>query len=202
MKLLALVFVVASAIALLVYTQFSGGRARQIEPNIDISSVAKGTVVFHGGYDTDRRDGGRPVVLIAAALGVESQVFRDAFSGVNPAHGRGPTHAEAQANKKVLMDALGKYGITNDRLDDVSNHYRYRPQAGELWTHTPAKATAIVEEGKVVGMNIIEPGAGYSSAPRIEIAGYPNAIVDVSIEFTEDLRTNGHVKSLDVAPAE
>ncbi len=49
-----------------------------------------------------------PVALIAAALGVESQVFRDAFSGVHPARGRGPTDAEARANKQVLMAALGQ----------------------------------------------------------------------------------------------
>src|SRR6478736_1641922 len=71
----------------------------------DVKRVA---VVFSGGYDTDPRDKGRPVVLVAGALGVTPEVFRDAFSRVHPAGpGRGgPTREEAQANKAVLMSAL------------------------------------------------------------------------------------------------
>jgi len=33
----------------------------------------------------------------------------------------GPTPSAARDNKKVLMDALGPYGISNERLDEVSN---------------------------------------------------------------------------------
>ena len=40
---------------------------------------------FTGGYDTDPRDHGRPVVLVAAGLGVAPEVFREAFSHVHPA---------------------------------------------------------------------------------------------------------------------
>src|SRR5581483_6178092 len=39
-------------------------------------------VVFSAGHETDPRDGGRPVALIAAALGVKPEVFRAAFRGV------------------------------------------------------------------------------------------------------------------------
>ena len=40
-------------------------------------------VTFSGGHDIDRRkDFGRPTILIAAALGVKQDVFREAFSGV------------------------------------------------------------------------------------------------------------------------
>ena len=48
-------------------------------------------VVFSGGHETDGRDGGRPVILIAAALKVKPEVFRAAFSGVHPARGGGPS---------------------------------------------------------------------------------------------------------------
>src|SRR5258708_23040161 len=50
-------------------------------------SETKVAVVFTGGYQTDRPDAGRPVVLIAAALGVPSDGFRNAFSSVRPARG-------------------------------------------------------------------------------------------------------------------
>src|SRR5206468_1655940 len=90
-------------------------------------------VVFSGGHDTDPKDRGRPVVLIAGALGVAPEVFREAFSHVHPAGpgSGGPTDAEARANKAALMNALGKYGVTNERLDTVSNYYRYVRSRGE-----------------------------------------------------------------------
>lgn len=163
-----------------------------------IEDAPAGTVVFRGGYETDPVDRGRPVSLIAAALGVETEIFRDAFSGVTPAHGRGPSEAEARANKKVLLDALGKYGITNERLDEVSNYYRYQPQSGELWNHTPATATATVENGKIVSVKITNPGAGYMAPPSVVIAGHPDARIEATVEFTQDLQTNGRLASLTV----
>ncbi|TWT30636.1 hypothetical protein [Blastopirellula retiformator] len=166
------------------------------QPQVDLTKLAKGTVVFQGGYETDPRDGGRPVVLVAAGLGVTSDVFRDAFSGVRPARGRGPTGEEARRNKQVLMTALAPHGVTNDRLDEVSNYYRYRPESGQLWTHVPAAATAIVNNGQVTGLKITNPGAGYSSPPGVVIAGYPNVKVKVDIEFGKELKTNGKVTSL------
>ena len=42
-------------------------------------------IKFSGGHETDRRDGGRPVVLVAAGLGVSPELFREAFRGVTPA---------------------------------------------------------------------------------------------------------------------
>src|SRR5215210_1846395 len=106
-------------------------------------------VLFSGGHETDPKDHGRPVVLVAAGLGVKPEVFRKAFSGVKPARGRGPTGEEARRNKEALMKVLGPYKVTNDRLDEVSNYYRYRPQEGELWPTKLAKAYAVVEEGKI-----------------------------------------------------
>ena len=163
-----------------------------------VADAPAGTVVFHGGYETDPVDRGRPMALIAAALGAETEVFRDAFSGVTPAHGRGPSEAEAQANKKVLLDALGMYGITNERLDEVSDYYRYQPQSGELWKHTPATATATVENGEVVGVKITNSGAGYTVPPTVVVAGHPNVKIEATIEFTQDFQTNGRLASLTV----
>src|ERR1700733_12914387 len=97
-------------------------------------SAQKIPVVVSGGHDTDPRDRGRPVVLIAGALKIAPELFRDAFNGVHPAQrDGGPTPGEARANKKVLMAALSPYGVTNERLDQVSNYYRYRRDKGELW---------------------------------------------------------------------
>src|SRR3954462_1660650 len=90
-----------------------------VSPAADTFGMAKVPVTFSGGHETDRRDHGRPVVLVAAGLGVAPEVFRDTFSGVHPAGpgSGGPTREEAQKNKQALMSVLGKYGITNDRLD-------------------------------------------------------------------------------------
>ena len=55
-----------------------------------------GDVVIQGGYETDSRDNGRPVRLIAAALEVPDEVFREAFAGVphRPATHRTPSESE------------------------------------------------------------------------------------------------------------
>jgi len=160
-----------------------------------------GDVVFSGGFDTEEQDHGRPVRLIAAALGVESQVFRDAFSGVTPARGLfGPTPSAARDNKKVLMDALGPYGITNERLDEVSNQYRYPPGPGYVWKHVPASATAIVKDGKITGLKIMDAGSGYLTEPTVTVAGYESIKVKASLRFTQDFTSNGSIESLTVEP--
>ena len=155
-----------------------------------------GHVRFNGGYETDPRDHGRPVVLIGSALGVSPDAFRDAFSGVNPATIGPPSPARARANKRVLMDALSKFGVTNERLDEVSNFYRYNRQAGEVWRRTPATATAIVKDGKVTGFNITNAGAGYTTAPTVTVVGFEDLQVEVNIEFSTNFSTNGRVASL------
>jgi hypothetical protein len=188
--------ILTTFLPILILTAVAGCGRGGSEQSVADSSA--GTVVFQGGYETDPVDRGRPVALIAGALGVETEVFRDAFSNVNPAHGRGPSEAEARANKKVLLDALGKHGISNDRLDEVSNYYRYQPQSGELWQHTPATATATVSDGKVVSVKITNPGAGYMAPPTVVVAGHPDVKVEAVIEFTQDLKTNGRLASLNV----
>src|SRR3954469_2733132 len=148
-----------------VFVWFAGAHAmvQAIETKIPVT--------LSGGHETDPRDHGRPVVLIAAALNVKPEVFRKAFSGVTPARGRGPTGDEARRNKEALMKVLGPLKVTNDRLDEVSDYYRYRPQKGELWPTKPAKAYAIVEGGKITKIVVTDPGAGYSSPPKATVEG-------------------------------
>src|SRR4051812_40350524 len=68
-------------------------------------------VTFSGGHEIAKNDFGRPIPLMAAALGVKPDVFREAFSGVTPAKGRGPTGDEARKNKQALMKVLAPYGV-------------------------------------------------------------------------------------------
>ncbi len=155
------------------------------------------TVTFSGGYETDPRDKGRPVVLIASALGVSEDIFREAFSHVKPAGpGQEPEPEQVNLNKKALMDVLGKYGVTNERLDEVSNYYRYNASAGETWPHTPATATATLENGVVTRFIITNPGAGYTSLPTVTVPGAENLRVLVTISYTTDFKTNGAVTEL------
>lgn len=164
------------------------------------AGLTKVPVVFSGGHDTDPRDRGRPVILIGAALGVTAEIFRDAFSGVRPAGpGKGgPTGEEARANKKVLMTALGKHGITNDRLDEVSNFYRYPPGSRELWQHTEAKANALVKNGAIVGYEIVEGGAGYTAPPTVSVPGIQGPAPKVKLAFGKKFETNGSVAAITV----
>ena len=170
-------------------------------PSTESDHYETGDVVFKGGFETEKQDHGRPVRLIAAALGVKSQVFRDAFSGVTPAHSMfGPTPSAARDNKKVLMDALGPYGITNERLDEVSNQYRYPPGPGYVWKHVPACATAIVTDGKVTDFKLIDAGSGYLTDPTVSVMGHESVKVKASVRFTQDFTTNGSIESLTVEP--
>lgn len=155
-------------------------------------------VTFSGGHEIGRDDFGRPVVLIAAALGVKPEVFREAFSGVTPAKGRGPSGEEARRNKEALMKVLKPHGISNDRLDEVSNYYRYRPQNGELWPTTPAKAYAVVEDGMIKKIVVTEGGSGYSSAPTVSVKGVKDVSVKVTLKYATDFKKNGAIGSIDV----
>ncbi len=155
-------------------------------------------VVFGGGYDTDGRDRGRPVVLVAGALGVPPEVFREAFTHVHPAGpgSGGPTDAQARDNKRALMDALALYGVTNDLLDAVSNRYRYVRSRGERWPTRPATAYATVENGKVTGFVVTDAGYGYSSLPTVTVPGFDGVSGAVLLVFGPDFEKNGSVAAI------
>jgi hypothetical protein len=159
--------------------------------------VTKVPVIFTGGYETDPHDRGRPIVLIAAALKVTPEVFRQAFSGVHPAQrDGGPTPDEARANKRVLMDALSPYGVTDERLNEVSNYYRYRRDKGEMWKTVTATAYATVSNGVVTGFTITNPGSGYSSPPTISLKGMADPHATASVSFDADFSKNGSIKEI------
>ncbi|MFC5704083.1 hypothetical protein ACFPVX_22570 [Cohnella faecalis] len=157
------------------------------------------SIVITGGYETDAQDHGRPIALIAAALGVPDAVFRQAFSGVTPAGAgsSGPTSEEAQSNKAALMKVLSPYGITNERLDEVSNYYRYSGVKGETWKRTPATLSTTVKDGVVTGVTITNAGSGYSSAPTVKITGPSGTYTaTATIAYTKDFKTNGSISSI------
>ena len=150
------------------------------------------TVTIEGGLETDPVDNGRPVVLIAAALGVPTEVFREAFSGVSPAGaGEEVDEQRAQANKAVLLTVLAPYGITNDQLDAASNFYRYNGSAGETWPHEAATAT--ISDGVI---RITNPGYGYSSAPTVTLSNGQTATA--TLAYGTDTATNGSVTAITV----
>ena len=156
-------------------------------------------VKFSGGHDLGKNDYGRPCTLMAAALGVKPDEFRKAFSGVTPARGRGPTGAEARRNKEALMKVLAPLGVTNERMDEVANYYRFRPQNGELWPTKPAKADAIAKDGKITKIVVTDPGSGYCSPPNATIKGFENVRLEAKIKYDKDLKKNGGIESVELA---
>jgi hypothetical protein len=150
--------------ALVVISAAPSSHARAAETRVPVT--------FSGGHETDPRDGGRPVVRVAAALGVKPEVFREAFRGVTPARDGRPS-PQARRNKAALMKVLAPHGVTNERLDEVSDYYRYRPQRCELWKSTPARAYAVVADGKARSVVVTDPGSGYSSPPAATVRGQP-----------------------------
>jgi hypothetical protein len=167
------------------------------------ASTTRVPVKFSGGHETDRRDRGRPVVLIAAALGVSSDVFREAFSHVHPAPaGSRPSSEQVRQNKEALMNALEPLGVTNDRLDEVSNYYRYVRRRGELWPTKPAAAYAEVQGGKIVRFVVTKGGAGYTSPPSVSVPGFEATSVKVELSFGKKLESNGAVKAITLVSKE
>jgi hypothetical protein len=141
-------------------------------------------------------------VLVAGALGVKPEVFREAFSGVTPARDRPPTGDEARRNKEALMKVLKPYNVTNDRLDEVSNYYRYQPQKGEMWPTTAAEGCAVIEDGMIKKFVVTKPGAGYSSPPKVTVKGYEKVPLVATVEYVKELKKNGAIKSIELAPPE
>jgi hypothetical protein len=158
-------------------------------------------LTFTGGYDTDPRDRGRPVILIAAALHVPSDVFRQAFSNVKPAPaGQQPDPDQVRKNKQTLMASLGPYGVTDDRLNTVSNYYRYNRSRGEMWRATPAAGYAAVRNGVVTGITITDPGSGYSSPPSLSVPSMTNVTLTATLSFSTDFAKNGSIKEIQIGP--
>jgi len=152
---------------------------------------------IRGGHDTNPVDHGRPVILISSALGVPEAVFRDAFSRVHPAPGgQEPDPAQVDRNKQALLNTLAPYGVQNDRLDEVSNFYRYQPESGYLWQHREARISISLVKGKPPKTIVIDAGCGYSSKPKITVPGHPEILVSAEVRFTKNLATNGSLQKV------
>ena len=161
-----------------------------VEPVETPAHVEAVTVTITGGLDTDPADNGRPVVLVAAALGVPTEVFREAFSGVTPAGaGNDVSEERAQQNKAALLAVLAPYGVTNDQLDVASNFYRYNGSAGETWQHE--EATVTFSNGT---FTIANAGYGYSSPPTITLSNGQTATA--TLAYVTDTATNGSIASI------
>jgi hypothetical protein len=156
-------------------------------------------VSFSGGHEIGRNDFGRPVLLIAAGLGVEPDVFREAFSGVTPSRNGPPSGDEARRNKQALMRVLSPHGITNDRLDQVSNYYRFRRQSGEIWPTADAQAYAVVVDGKIKKIVVTEPGSGYCNPPQATIESMDDVSLTVTLHLDTNLERNGGIEAVEVA---
>jgi hypothetical protein len=156
-------------------------------------------LVFTGGYETNPADHGRPVALIAAALKVPEEVFRETFTHVTPARGKEPEPEQVRKNKEALMRGLGPYGVTDERLNEVSNYYRYNRGRGQMWKTTPAAGFATVRNGVITGITITEAGSGYSSPPKVSIKGMANGELKATLSFGTDLAKNGSVTQVAVA---
>ena len=166
------------------------------------SSEEKVAVTFSGGHDIGKNDYGRPVVLIAAGLCVEPELFRKAFSGVTPAKGGPPSREQIRRNKQALLKVLGPHGVTNERLDEVSDYYRFKPQDGELWPTKDAKAHAIIEDGKIKKIVVTDRGSGYCSTPKVSIEGFEDTKLKVTLGFRKELEKNGTIDAIEVEAAE
>jgi hypothetical protein len=173
-----------------------------LSPRAGAAGEEKVELRITGGHDTDPRDRGRPVALVAGALGVSPEVFRSAFSGVRPApEGTQPDPEQVRQNKAVLLGALARYGVTNDELDLVSNFYRYRPGRGELWPLEAAAGYAVVKDGAVTSVVMTRPGYGYNAPPTVSVPGHPDVALDAELHFDRDLKKNGSVASVTPARA-
>lgn len=170
----------------------------QTDPDAAMTQVP---VVFSGGHETEGRDRGRPVILVASALGVPPEVFRDAFSHVRPAQaGAEPDPRQVRDNKTALMTALRRYGVTNERLDTVSNRYRYVRSRNELWPTKPATAYALVKNGVIVRYVVTDGGYGYSSPPTITVPALPATTGQAQLAFSKDFEKNGAISAITTTP--
>ena len=71
------------------------------------------------------------------------------------------------------------------------------PGRGGLWKNTPATANALVKDGAVVGYEITNGGAGYTTPPVVSVPGI-NGLVAPKVELTfgKELDHNGAVSAI------
>jgi hypothetical protein len=97
------------------------------------------------------------------------------------------------------MDGLGKYGITNDRINTVSNFYRYAAWEGGIWRNKPAVANALVKDGAIIGYEITYGGYGYTTPPTVSVPGLDGTLAKVELSFGKEFETNGAVSAITIS---
>ncbi|BFU46250.1 hypothetical protein KRMM14A1004_44870 [Krasilnikovia sp. MM14-A1004] len=167
-------------------------------PDNDSSTDAQATATLSGGFELTSHDYGRPVPLYASMLGVEPDTFRQAFSGVHPDPGHDPSGSEQETNKAALLAVLAPHDVTNEKLDEVANYYRFNDTEGQTWPHRTAKVHAIVKDGRVTGFQLDDAGVGYTYPPTVSVSGHPEVRATVRLAFTKDFATNGHIASVEL----
>ncbi|HZZ73619.1 MAG TPA: hypothetical protein VFE24_15305 [Pirellulales bacterium] len=172
--------------------------------NLSTASAADRTapITFSGGHELGQNDFGRPCVLMAAALGVQPDVFREAFRAVHPARDGRPSGDEQRKNKAALLKVLGPQGVTNERMDEVANYYRFQPAKGEIWPTQAARAHAVIENGQIKRIVVTEPGSGYCTEPRAAVEGYAGAKLKVTLGLSKDFKLNGSIHKIEIAEKE
>ncbi len=164
-------------------------------------SLTQVPVVISGGHETDPQDRGRPVSLVAGALGVPPEVFREAFRHVRPAPaGMEPDPQQVRLNKSALLSALSRYGVSNAKLDTVSDYYRYVRSRNETWPAKSAVAYALVKDRTVVKYVVTSAGSGYSSPPTVTVPGVPGATSKTQIAYSSVFAKNGALTAIVVLP--
>jgi hypothetical protein len=98
------------------------------------------------------------------------------------------------------MKVLAPYGVTNERMDEVADYYRFRPQRHELWPTIDAKAYAVAEDGKIQRVVVTEAGSGYSSPPEVTVEGFANVQLKATLGFSKDLKKNGTIAAVEIEP--
>jgi hypothetical protein len=88
--------------------------------------------------------------------------------------------------------------VTNERLDEVSNYYRYNRSRGELWRSKPASAYAVLEKGKVIKFVVTDGGSGYTSAPSVALPGVEGADGEVTLSYGKAFESNGSITAIAV----
>ncbi len=177
--------------------------AAALSPQAGAAGEEKFQFVIKGGHETDPRDRGRPVALVAGALGVTPDVFRSAFRQVKPAAaGKRPEPEQVRRNKSVLLGALAPHGVTNDELDRVSDYYRYNPGRGEMWPVQGAAGYAVFKDGALTSVTITNAGSGFNSLPTATIPGHTELTLKVKLAFDRDFKKNGSIASIQPAPAD
>ncbi|NQZ84340.1 MAG: hypothetical protein HRU03_01360 [Nanoarchaeales archaeon] len=165
--------------------------------NVEIENSITILIDINGGYELDLEDKGRPTKLISEGLGISQEQFQYAFSFVTPAGaGRSPTKEEEEKNKIALMNVLEPLGISNDKLDEVSNYYRYRTEVNKKWRHVEAELYAVIIDGVVVSVEITNKGAGYTSKPSLSIEGFEDVELVPVISFSTHLESNGELSEV------